>query len=99
MALDEAVETLSGKVSQYSRYGQKQREPCDADTEFVVRFAGGLHLSSLKELTSAPQKAFGRPALIDHACLSSARLEGIDYIDLEAFRAEIEPTKKGSNLG
>lgn len=58
----------------------------------------GLLFSS-ERATFASPKTFGRPALVDHAGSPGNRLEGIDYIDLEAFRAEMKPTWKGSYFG
>lgn len=63
----------------------------------VLRVAS--HLSRLKERRPHLQETFGRPALVGHACSPSNRLEGVDYIDLEALRAETKPAWKGPNFG
>lgn len=57
------------------------------------------HRSRLKERHLRFQEAFRRPPLVDDAFSSSVRLEGMDYIGLEAFRAETKPATKGSNFG
>lgn len=99
MALDEAVETLSGYASQYGRYAQKQREPSHVDAELVGSLACRVASFLFEGATPAPPRYFWTSSAARPRCSPSNRLEGVDYIDLEALRAETKPAWKGPNFG